>query len=356
MKLIIKLLFIIALFTGFFSGCSKVDDLPVYQKGIPAVLSASVTDIAPAIEDSNKVLLTLNWTYPNHATDPKTIKYIIQIDSAGKNFADPFTKVVFEDLSASFTAQELNSFLIAKGYEVNKPVDLNAMVISSYANNNERTPSNVLTIKATPYRVLINYEFPQALRVAGNFQNWDPASAPKIVDMNATAITGTNYEGYININNPAPEFKFVKGDNWSAGDFGGAGPGKLGGGDNLTVPDGAGVYLVKANTEDLTWSATKITTWGIIGSATPNGWDASTPMTLNADGTYSVTVNLSGGNELKFRANDDWAINFGDNKSNGPDNVPDYNGDNIAIETSGSYLITLDLTLAGNYSYKITKM
>lgn len=105
----------------------------------------------------------------------------------------------------------------------------------------------------------------------------------------------------------------------------------------------------------MTWSATKITTWGIIGSATPKGWDASTPMTLNPNGTYSITAELTGGNELKFRANDDCAINFGDNKSNGPDNVPDYNGDNIAIETSGSYLITLDLTLAGNYSYKITR-
>lgn len=79
-------------------------------------------------------------------------------------------------------------------------------------------------------------------------------------------------------------------------------------------------------------------------------------MTLNTDGTYSITVDLTGGNELKFRANDDWAINFGDNKSNGPDNIPDYGGDNIAIETSGSYFITLDLTLAGNYSYNIRKM
>ncbi|MEJ7682570.1 MAG: SusE domain-containing protein [Segetibacter sp.] len=351
---LIKLLFIVALFTGFLTACNKVDDLPFYKNGVAPVLSTSETTIAPKIEDSNNVVLTLNWTYPNYATDSNNTKYTIEIDSTGKNFADPFTKVVSGKLSTTFMAKEVNSFLIAKKYEINKPVDLDVKVISSYANNNERIESNVLTIKATPYRVLVNYEFPQALRVAGNFQNWDPASAPKIVDINATP--GTNYEGYININNPAAEFKFVKGDNWSAGDLGGAGQGKLGGSDNLTIPDGAGVYLVKANTQNLTWSATKINTWGIIGSATPKSWDASTPMTLNTDGTYSITVDLIGGNELKFRANDDWAINFGDNKSNGPDNVPDYGGDNIAIETSGSYLITLDLTLAGNYSYNIKKM
>ncbi len=191
-----KLLFIAVLFTGFLTGCNKVGDLPVYQNGIAPVLSASATDIAPKIEDSNKVVLTLKWTYPSHATDPKIVKYIIEIDSTGKNFAASFTKVISGDLSASFAAKELNSFLIAKKYEINKPVDLDVRVTSSYANNNERIPSNVIAIKVTPYRVMVNYEFPQALRVAGNYQNWDPASAPKIVDISATP--GTNYEGYIN--------------------------------------------------------------------------------------------------------------------------------------------------------------
>ncbi len=106
----------------------------------------------------------------------------------------------------------------------------------------------------------------------------------------------------------------------------------------------------------MTWTNEKITTWGIIGSATPGDWGSSTPMTFNAaDGTWSITVNLLGGTgkEMKFRANNDWAINFGDNAP--ADNKPDYGGDNIKIPSDGNYTITLDLGLAGNYAYTIRR-
>jgi hypothetical protein len=356
MKNIKKLFSLAALLAIVFTACQKVEDLAVHQRGVAPSLMISATTLTPKVEDSTKVALTLDWTYPNHATSPKNIKYTIEIDSVTKNFSSPLSKVVIEGLSTTFLNKDLNKFALGKRYEINKPLDLQVRVTSSYLNNNERIASNVMAFKYTPYRELINYEFPKALRVAGNFQNWDPATAPKIVDPAATGTTGSNYEGYINFNNANPEFKLVKGNNWGAGDFGSSGPGTIGGGDNFRLTNGAGVYLLKASTQNMTWSATKITTWGIIGDATPGDWGSSTAMTLNSNGTYTLTANLIGGKELKFRANNDWAINFGDNKANnGPDGVPDYGGDNIAIASSGSYVITLDLTLAGNYSYTIRK-
>lgn len=361
MKHIIKRFLSIAGAVTFFTACNKVDNVTVYQTATPSLLIASATTLAPPRANSNKSILTLTWTYPNHATsDPNSIKYVIDIDSTGKNFSKPFTKIVTGSLTTSFIAKEINNFLLNRGYTPGAVVDLDVRLVSSYANNNERTNSNTIKLKYTPYaiRTIVNYNFPKALRVAGNFQNWSPGTAPKIVDTTATGTTGTKYEGYINFTDPNPEFKFVKGDDWPAGDFGSSGPNKLGGSDNLKITTGQGMYLVKANTQDLTWSATKIATWGIIGSATANGWDASTPMTLNADGTYSITVDLKGSNEIKFRANNSWDINFGDNKANGgPDNVPDYSSnDNIAIPASGTYIITLDLSRAGNYYYTLRRL
>ncbi|MDB5249064.1 MAG: SusF/SusE family outer membrane protein [Segetibacter sp.] len=360
MKHISRLLLMAATIASF-GACDKVDDLPLHQKATPSLLTTSATTLAPPRADSGKSILTLNWTYPNHAAaDPNSIKYIIDIDSAGKNFSSPLTKVVIGSLTTTYLAKDFNNFLLARGYTPAVPVDLDVRLTSSYGNNNERTSSNILKLKYTPYaiRTIVNYSFPKALRVAGNYQGWAPGTAPKIVDSTASGTTGTKYEGYINFTNASPEFKFVKGDDWPAGDFGGAGANKLGGGDNLKLTDGQGVYLIKANTRALTWSATKINSWGVIGSATPNGWNASTPMTLNADGTYSVTVALTGGNDIKFRANDAWDINFGDNKANGgPDNVPDYDSnDNIAIATSGTYVVTLDLSRAGNYYYTLRRL
>jgi hypothetical protein len=50
---------------------------------------------------------------------------------------------------------------------------------------------------------------------------------------------------------------------------------------------------------------------GIIGSATPFGWDSDVDMTKNDVDTnlYSVTMELVVG-EAKFRQNDDWAVNW----------------------------------------------
>jgi hypothetical protein len=54
--------------------------------------------------------------------------------------------------------------------------------------------------------------------------------------------------------------------------------------------------------------------------------------------------------EIKFRFNNDWTINFGDNKNG---NLK-YEGDNIKIK-NGNYEITLDLSDEENPKYKIAK-
>ena len=218
--------------------------------------------------------------------------------------------------------------------------------------------SNVITnLMVTAYQDVIIYGFPQALWIAGNYQGWDPGTAPKIVDKSATGTVGSNYEGYINFTDGAPhDFKMVKGNNWGAGDFGSAGGNNLQNfGPNLTMTGAAGVYLVKANTQNMTWSYTRIATWGIIGSAVPvTGWNSSVAMTFNAGtGSWTITTNLLGGQELKFRANNDWAINLGDDAPR--DNKPDYNGGNIPIAADGNYTISLDIGIAGNYSYTIRR-
>lgn len=83
---------------------------------------------------------------------------------------------------------------------------------------------------------------------------------------------------------------------------------------------------------------------GLIGSATPNGWDSpDQPMEYNpATGTWSITVTLVEG-EMKFRLNNGWAWNLG-YRPGGTD-LTDlfHNGDNIKV-TPGNYTITLTIT------------
>ena len=104
-----RLLFNTILFTiglGFIiTSCDKVDTLPTYSKGSAPDLGVSSVSIVPAIADSNKAVLTLNWSDPKYATDSNHVKYLIEIDSAGRNFSKEVTKTVTKTLTTSFTGR-----------------------------------------------------------------------------------------------------------------------------------------------------------------------------------------------------------------------------------------------------------
>jgi len=102
------------------------------------------------------------------------------------------------------------------------------------------------------------------------------------------------------------------------------------------------------NTKKDTTTFEVISTVGIIGSATPGGWDASTAMTRSATDSdvYSITVNLVAG-EAKFRANNAWVVSWGAAKF--PTAVGDVGGANIPV-TAGRYLVTFNIS-TGAYSF-----
>lgn len=340
------------------TSCTKTDEVKAYlNPGGSLQLNTTISTVTLLQANASSTAGSFTWSAADFGYKA-AVTYTLQLCKAGTNFAASSTTEINMGaaLSKTFTVQEFNAkmldimpFGVATGVNARVKADVGSGVAPLYSNI-------VTTITVTAYRDIINYGFPQALWIAGNYQGWDPGSAPKIVDKSASGTTGSNYEGYINFTDGAPhEFKMVKGNNWGAGDFGSAGGSNLGnGGPNLTMTGAAGVFLVRANTQNMTWNYTRISTWGIIGSATPGGWGSSTPMTFNVGtGTWTITTNLTGGQELKFRANDDWAINFGDDAPR--DNKPDYNGANIPIAADGNYTITLDLGVAGNYSYTLRK-
>lgn len=123
-----------------------------------------------------------------------------------------------------------------------------------------------------------------------------------------------------------------------------------------------GFYELVCNTNTLTWSYTLIT-WGIIGDATPGGWNADTEMSYDATkNVWTVTAAMVSTGSFKFRANNAWNIDFGvgptDNKLYYADNpVYPYNGalNNLTVPTSGTYTITLDLHDPNNYNYTAVK-
>jgi hypothetical protein len=187
---------------------------------------------------------------------------------------------------------------------------------------------------------------------SGYGADWTPGNAAPIA---ASAEGNNNYEGFVFMNVGNPEFKFLPTNESFDGDYGDDGTfsGTLiqEGESNCTISD-AGYYFVKANLDNLTYS-TEVASWGVIGNATPTGWDSDTDMVYDADAkTWSITLDLipqvAPDNGFKFRANDDWALNLGDN---GADGTMEFNGENLGVETAGTYLITLDLSNPRVYTY-----
>jgi starch-binding outer membrane protein SusE/F len=364
MKKIITQYITLALVSGvLLTACKKDEDKLVATQGKVPVLTASATTFTLLQADQTNDALTLTWSKQFWNVNTANVVYSIEMIKEGASWTTPGAVVSNgELLTKKFTVGQLNTELL-RFLDPETTNDVLLRVKSEVPNSAAITYSNVIKITAKTFRDIIIYEFPQALRIAGNYQGWSPGTAPKIVDKSivAPATTGTNYEGYINFTDPSPKFKMVKGNDWPAGDFGGGAGTLTNGGSDLSITTGAGVYKLNANTVAMTWSATKINSFALTGNATPLGWPAGpggTPgqdhdMTLDpATGNYSITLNLTVG-KIKFRANDDWAINFGDNT---PANFePDYGGSDIDIAAAGNYTIKLNIGVAGNYNYTIKK-
>ena len=203
------------------------------------------------------------------------------------------------------------------------------------------------------YRVSINmsdmtYEvkalnFQQYIWQAGNGNGWGSPAAPLYSSEGDGKYTGFMYlDG---------EFKFRSGeDNWNAPDWGtGGSEGTLAEqAGNLSAP--AGYYKVEADLAAMTYALTPITTIGIVGPAQAGGWSDDTDMTYNKDtGAWEATIELAA-DELKFRANDGWDINWGgdvDNLTQG--------GANLKIAEAGTYFIQLFAYCDTKAYCKITK-
>ena len=169
---------------------------------------------------------------------------------------------------------------------------------------------------------------------------------------NDTDMTMTGEGVYtINVELTDGEVKFRANNawelNWGGTDFP-SGSAVIGG-DNIQVV--AGTYNVTLDINNLTYSFVEdagLESVGLIGDATPGGWDTDTDLTVNDDGIWTGIIGLGAG-EVKFRANNAWDLSWGATDFPSGTATSD-NGPNIPV-TAGIYLVTFD-PATGDYSFK----
>jgi starch-binding outer membrane protein SusE/F len=153
MKYLSKIIFTIFAVTFLLTACKKEGALPNYAESTAPVLSASKSIIAPTAADSSAEVVTLSWSNPMLSADSAQKMYIVEIDSAGRNFAKSVKKVLYGSLNKVFTGKELNAILVEFGFKFNIAYDINVRVTSSYKNFNDTKVSNIIKLSATAYRV-----------------------------------------------------------------------------------------------------------------------------------------------------------------------------------------------------------
>jgi hypothetical protein len=300
-------------------------------------------------ETADDVFKTFKWTEADYGF-PSATTYSLQIDFAGNNFANAVELVNTTATTASVTVGTMNQKLLAMGAKTNVPNDIEVRVVAKVSDYAQTLPSNAPVMKILPYKVVIIYP---SLYLPGNYQaasgygsDWSPNLAQQIYSVKSN----NKYEGYVNMAGSDIKFKFTDEPNWDVnwGDDGFNGTLEKNGADIPVAA--AGYYRIKADISALTYSFLK-TDWGLIGDATPGGWDADTNMTYDtATKTWTVTLSLNAG-KIKFRANDGWDLNYGDNDFDGS---LEEGGADIPVAAAGNYTITLNLEVAG-YAYEIKK-
>ena len=199
-----------------------------------------------------------------------------------------------------------------------------------------RFSANMLTGEYT----ITPLNFAEYIWEAGVNNNWGADAQPLYcADGNGT-YTGFFYAQDADWSNGMGAFKFTGAFNdWNQGNYGSGTSTDEGGtlinsnesGNLLATP---GFYRAEVNLADMTYKLTRINGIGIIGPAQPGGWDTDTDMTYNPETrAWEATVTLAA-DELKFRANDAWDINWG-----GELNNLTQNGANLKVEKAGKYFI-----------------
>ena len=269
-----------------------------------------------------------------------SISYYIEADVAGNNFKDPL--IVFndkQDTLIKFTVANLNTILLKKFNEdVTTSVDLRlrAVLVADAGTGvaAKQYISNVITTNIALY----------------GLPRLDLVSGTEVIGKVQSPLGDGNYSGFVKLDETKP-IQFKNPDTGVL--YGGSGAITVNG--PAIAVGTSGYYKISVSTGALTSTMDPYMV-GLVGSATPNGWNTpDTKMEYDLkSGTWKITLNLTDG-QIKFRMGDGWAVNWG-GKGTADGSDDNYAADGVSVALAaggkniglkggaGNYTVTLDMT------------
>ena len=380
MKNIFKILFAVILGVTL-ASCERNDTLAVADlKTSPEIIS-SLSSTSYVINETNlaNTFETIIFKKADYGVALQTDNQL-ELAVAGTSFAKPINLgIATSENFVKLTYTELNNALINLGLTPNTPVDVEVRVKSNIKTDgivenyvySKPISFTVTPFKANPDDLFKKINVPGAYAGAAGYANWSPANSPDLYSPKNDDV----YKGFIYIkssSNPDDyQFKFTIKQDW-ANDKGDDNTftGKLvqDGEVNCRVTTG-GAYYVKVDWAANTYS-TNLANFGMIGDATPTGWNSDTDFVYDpTTKTYVInSIALSNSGVFKFRANDAWDMKFqpgsadqtlvsGKEVQTFLSSEGTVSGDpSYKVAEAGNYKVELDLHNSGYYKLTLTKL
>lgn len=334
--------------SGFITSCSDDD----YTKtNLDNALKPSITSPSGGLsyellqENAGNVAFTMEWSEADFGlTSP--VKYDVQASSS-EDFSETTNVVTaLTTTSTSLTIGQLNTVSLAAGlpFDVQGDLYIRVRAYLGVATSSGFIYSELISMKVTPYEPLIDLSTPWGMVGSATPNGWNAPDVP-FWKTDVNGIDDGKYVAYVTLVDGA--VKIRKDELWEV---------NYGGADNVLVANGAdiamsaGTYKFDIDMNLLTYKFEEYS-WGIIGDATPNGWDGP-DVNLEYNGatnTWDAEVEFTNGH-IKFRFNDAWALSYGDAGADGT--LESENTADIPV-TAGNYLVSVDFN---NYTYSITPL
>ena len=341
----------------------------------PATITSPSSGDMFVLELANASNTAMNVSWDDLGlTGDGSIDYRLEADVSGGDFSGAtLVGTVSNTNMLEVITEDLNAVALGLGITPGTAADIDLRLVSETTNTNGNVftrISDIITINVTPYSV----EFPYLYFVGdATTPGWNNNNNNTAVFRSQDTPNSYFYTGYFN----AGAFKLleVKGQ-WQPqwGDNGGnLGVNPGGGSDPGTFNvAAAGYYTLTINSlvADGSYSfvsydassAPTYTTMGLIGDATPNGWDGSNDTNFTQDTNnphlwYINGVTLTNGGQFLIRANDVWPGNAGaavwrhtgSSELFGTANLDNGGGDNFPFnEPTGTYDVWFN-DLDGSY-------
>ena len=325
-------------------GCKKVEDIVVLNPNAKLVATVSASNVVLLKESANLDAITVSWTTPDFGFQAAP-SYSVLVDKKGGDFSKAAVISVGSELKKVFKVSELNGILIGMGVVPGAAGDLDIKV-QSLVGSSTILSSTINALKATSYSEKLDLTSPWGVVGDATANGWNGPDLPMYRSDVANTLVA-----YVTLNDG--QIKFRRYNDWgvnlgSSGsvepDFAAAGTLALNG-KNLGVKKG--MYKITVDTTGLKYKVEAFSL-GVVGDATTNGWNGP-DMPLMYDASVDLwrgVLTLNDG-QIKFRQNNDWAVNYGSTGSVEPDPIAatgslSAGGKNFGVK-KGTYLVTLDL-------------